>query len=136
MSSQSLYASENPLIVGSNVTLYSTVANVTNGIWLFNNDVIVLIVGSEIIINNNWLEMVTYIPTPPTLTIRSLQLRDSGLYTLNALNFFTVQLTLSVQGKDHFITSHVYPLTQIRPHILQMKCGLSQVTIQKTTISS
>ncbi|XP_035479023.1 carcinoembryonic antigen-related cell adhesion molecule 1 [Scophthalmus maximus] len=97
VSSQSLYASENPLIVGSNVTLYSTVANVTNGIWLFNNDVIVLIVGSEIIINNNWLEMVTYIPTPPTLTIRSLQLRDSGLYTLNALNFFTVQLTLSVQ---------------------------------------
>ncbi|XP_039974725.1 carcinoembryonic antigen-related cell adhesion molecule 1 [Xiphias gladius] len=96
VSNQSIYASENVLPVGSNVTLYSR-ANVTIGAWLFDNNIIVLIVPGDNIITNTWRERVTFNSTTSSLTIRSLQLRDSGVYTLQAVNSFRAQLTLSVQ---------------------------------------
>lgn len=107
--SQSIHASENPLPVGSNVTLFSP-ASVTTGAWMFNNNIIVMIFPGDKIITNTWNDRVTFNTTTSSLTIRSLQVENSGLYTLQALNLFRAQLTLSVQGKDHFMTFHVYLL--------------------------
>ncbi|XP_075965820.1 cell adhesion molecule CEACAM5-like [Anarhichas minor] len=93
---QKIHASENPLPVGSNVTLFSQ-DNVTVGAWLFDNDIIVLIFPGNTIITNNWINRVAFNPTFSSLTINSVQLEDSGLYTLQAVNSFRAQLTLSVQ---------------------------------------
>lgn len=98
-----IYASENPLPVGSNVTLFSR-ENVTTGAWLFESNIIVFIIPGGPIITNTWLDRVTFNLTTSSLTIKSLQLEESGLYTLQGVNSFRAQLTLSVQGKDHFIT--------------------------------
>ncbi|XP_076593549.1 carcinoembryonic antigen-related cell adhesion molecule 1 [Chaetodon auriga] len=94
--SQSIHASENPLPVGGEVTLFST-ANVTTGAWMFNNALIVMIFPGDKIITNSWSSRVTFNTSTSSLTIRSLQVEDSGLYTLEALNLFRAQLTLSVQ---------------------------------------
>uniref|UniRef100_A0A8C4F777 Ig-like domain-containing protein n=1 Tax=Dicentrarchus labrax TaxID=13489 RepID=A0A8C4F777_DICLA len=94
--SQNIYASENPLPVGSNVTLFSRI-NVTTGAWMFNSNIIVMIFPGDRIIDDTWRERVIFNSTTSSLTIRSLQVEDSGLYTLQALNFFRSELTLSVQ---------------------------------------
>ncbi|XP_042345094.1 carcinoembryonic antigen-related cell adhesion molecule 5-like [Plectropomus leopardus] len=91
-----IYASENPLPVGSTVTLFSQ-ENVTTGAWLFDNDIIVIIFPGDQIIGDSWRARVTFNSTSSALTIRSLQLEDSGVYTLQAVNSFRAQLTLSVQ---------------------------------------
>ncbi|KAK9514049.1 hypothetical protein VZT92_027539 [Zoarces viviparus] len=95
-SMQKIHASENPLPVGSNVTL-SCQDNVTIGAWLFDNDIIVLIFPGNTIIANNWIDKVSFNSTFSSLTISSVQLEDSGLWTLLAINSFRAQLTLSVQ---------------------------------------
>lgn len=96
--SQSLHASQNPLPVGSTVTLSSD-SSVSSGAWLFNNDIIVMIFGTNKIISDQWKDRVTFNSTSnhTSLAIRSLQVADSGIYTLQALNLFRVQLQLSVQ---------------------------------------
>lgn len=94
--SQRIYASENPLPVGSNVTLFSTV-NVSTGAWIFNNDLIALLFPGNIAISNSWSDRVTYNSSNSSLTLRSLKLDDSGVYTLQDVNGFRAQLTLSVQ---------------------------------------
>lgn len=98
--SQSLHASQNPVPVGSSVTLVST-SSVSTGAWLFNNDMIVMIFQGGEIISNQWNKRVTYNSSAnhTSLTISSLQVEDSGNYTLQAMNFFRVQLELLVQGK-------------------------------------
>ncbi|XP_037641892.1 carcinoembryonic antigen-related cell adhesion molecule 1 isoform X1 [Sebastes umbrosus] len=93
---QEIYASENPLPVGSNVTLFSR-ENVTTGAWLFGNNIIVFIIPGGPIIINTLLDRVTFNPTTSSLTIKSLQLEESGLYLLQGVNSFRAQLTLSVQ---------------------------------------
>ncbi|XP_049902626.1 hemicentin-2-like [Epinephelus moara] len=93
---QTIYPSEDPLPVGSTVTLFSR-NTVTTGAWLFDNDIIVIIFPGEEIISDNWSDRVTFNSTSSSLTIRSLQLEDSGVYTLQAVNSFRAQLTLSVQ---------------------------------------
>ncbi|GAA6229631.1 carcinoembryonic antigen-related cell adhesion molecule 5-like [Lates japonicus] len=93
---QSIYASENPLPVGSNVTLYSQ-AVVTTGVWMFETNLIVMIFPGSIIIRDTWRDRVSYNATNSALTIKSLRLGDSGLYTLQTVNSFHGQLTLSVQ---------------------------------------
>ncbi|KAK9514052.1 hypothetical protein VZT92_027541 [Zoarces viviparus] len=96
-SMQRIYASENPLSVGSNVTLFSQ-DNVTTGAWLFDNNIVVLIFPGNTIIANNWIDRVAFNSTFSSLTISSVQLEDSGLWTLWAENYFPAQLlTLSVQ---------------------------------------
>lgn len=94
--SQSIYASENPLPVGSNVTLMSN-SSVTMGAWLFNNNIIVMIVPGNTLIADAWTDRVTYNSTTSSLTIRYLQVADSGKYTLQDINSFPAELTLSVQ---------------------------------------
>ncbi|XP_044064748.1 carcinoembryonic antigen-related cell adhesion molecule 1 isoform X2 [Siniperca chuatsi] len=94
--SQMIYASENPLPVGSNVTLFSQ-STVTAAVWMFNNDIIVMIFPGDKIISNTWRDRITFNSTTSSLTIKSLQVEDSGLYTLNAMNSVPAQLTLSVR---------------------------------------
>ncbi|KAG8009939.1 Hemicentin-1 [Nibea albiflora] len=101
--SHSIHASENPLPVGSNVTLFSQ-TNVTLGVWQFNTDIIVMITPAGNIITDPWKNRVTFNSTTSSLTIRSVQLEDSGLYTLQALNSFSAQLTLSVQDPVSNVT--------------------------------
>lgn len=93
---QMIYASENPLPVGSQVTLFSQ-ASVAIGAWMFDNDIIVWILPGGPNVTKAWRDRATFNSTTSSLTIRSLQLRDSGLYTLQAVNSFRAQLTLSVQ---------------------------------------
>ncbi len=107
--SQNIYASENPVEVGSTVTLTSQ-TSVTTGVWMFKSDIIVIIYPGNAIIDNTWRNRVTVNSTTSSLTIRSLQVEDSGLYTLEEVNSFRAQLTLSVQGKDRLITFHAYSL--------------------------
>lgn len=94
--SHTIYASENPIPVGSEVTLFSQTP-VTTGVWMFNNTMIVMIIPGTTIISNNWNNTVSFNSTTSSLTIRSLQLENSGLYTLQGANSFLAQLTLSVQ---------------------------------------
>ncbi|KAF3839308.1 hypothetical protein F7725_018025 [Dissostichus mawsoni] len=96
--SQQIYASRNPLAVGSSVTLFSQ-NNVTAGAWIFDNNFIVFIAPGSVNIANSWKDRVTFNPTTSSLTITSVKLEDSGEYTLQALspNNFIYQLTLSVQ---------------------------------------
>ncbi|XP_023117529.3 carcinoembryonic antigen-related cell adhesion molecule 1 [Amphiprion ocellaris] len=94
--SQSITASQNPVPVGSSVTLSSTV-HVSTGTWIFNNNLIVFISPQIQAIANSWRDRVTYNSSTSSLTLRSLTLDDSGIYTLEDLNVFRAQLTLSVQ---------------------------------------
>lgn len=98
--SQSIRASQNPLPVGSSVTLFSN-SSVSAGAWLFNNDIIVMIFGGGKIISDQWVNRVIYNSSVnhTSLAISSLQVADSGNYTLQAMNLFRIQLQLSVQGK-------------------------------------
>ncbi|XP_040899707.1 hemicentin-1-like [Toxotes jaculatrix] len=94
--SQRIYASENPLPVGSNVTLSSQV-NVTLGVWMFDNNVIVWIMQGVVTITEEWRDRVTFSSANSSLTIRSLQVGDSGVYTLQLVNSYRAKLILSVQ---------------------------------------
>lgn len=127
--SQSLHASQNPLPVGSTVTLSSD-SSVSSGAWLFNNDIIVMIFGRNKIISDQWKDRVTFNSTSnhTSLAIRSLQVADSGIYTLQALNLFRVQLPLSVQGKTDFITLLCVCLIPLIPLFYEGKSNRAQFT--------
>ncbi|XP_058503808.1 carcinoembryonic antigen-related cell adhesion molecule 5-like [Solea solea] len=101
--SQNIHASENPLPVGSNVTLYSP-SPVSLGVWLFNLDLIVMIFGPNISISNTWKDRVAFNTTTSSLSIMSVSMEDSGVYTLDAMNLFEAQLTLSVQERISNVT--------------------------------
>ncbi|XP_056299725.1 carcinoembryonic antigen-related cell adhesion molecule 1 [Pseudoliparis swirei] len=94
---QQIEASENPLPVGSNVTLFSPQDNFTTGAWIFNNNIILLIFNGNPLIFKAWINRITFNSTLSSLTINSVQLEDSGLYTLQGVNSFSSQLELSVQ---------------------------------------
>ncbi|XP_068613228.1 carcinoembryonic antigen-related cell adhesion molecule 5-like [Brachionichthys hirsutus] len=95
---QTLLVSENPLPVGSQVTLYDK-ATVSTGAWIFENQFIVLIVPGQEIITNSYSNRVTLNTTAnfTSLTIKSLTVEDSGMYTLQGLNSFSANAMLSVQ---------------------------------------
>ncbi|KAK2910039.1 carcinoembryonic antigen-related cell adhesion molecule 1 [Channa argus] len=91
-----IHASENPVRVGSNVTLFSTDSS-SEGAWLFNNNIMLIILPTGSIINNAWKTRITYNATTSSLSLSSLTLEDSGVYTLDSINVFRANLTLSVQ---------------------------------------
>ncbi|KAI3361185.1 hypothetical protein L3Q82_013381, partial [Scortum barcoo] len=97
--SQRIYASENPIAAGSTVT-FTSQSNITTGAWIFNNHIIVIVFPGGMAINNDWKNRVTFNSTTSSLTISSLQVEDSGLYTLQDVSFFRAELTLSVQGHN------------------------------------
>ena len=116
--SQKIHASDNPIQVGSSVTLYSQ-TNVSTGVWMLADmGIIVFISSGTAMIDMDWRDRVTFNPNTSSLTIRSLQLDDSGMYILEAFNLFRANLTLSVQGKDLFIIAHVHSLLHILFYIL------------------
>ncbi|XP_071326913.1 cell adhesion molecule CEACAM5-like [Trachinotus anak] len=94
--SQGIHASENPVPVGHNVTLYSQ-TTVTTGAWVFDNNIIVFILSGSATITDNWRDRVTFNSNDSSLSIKSVQVEDSGVYTLQSVNPFRAQLTLSVQ---------------------------------------
>lgn len=130
--SQSIHASQNPLPVGSSVTLYSN-SSVLAGAWMFNNDIIVMLFPGNEILSDQWINRVTFNSTTShsSLTIRSLQVADSGVYTLQALNLFRVQLVLSVQGKMSVITPCVYffPFIRLLHEGISNKTQFTHITL-------
>lgn len=128
MYSQSIHASANPLPVGSSVTL-SSPASVSTGAWMFNSDIIVIIFPGNVVTSNIWKDRLTLNlgTNYSSLTIRSLQVEDSGIYTLEALNSFRAELTLSVQGKT------ILSLFKFIPFLIYF---LSMKTIQQNAIET
>ncbi|XP_037309138.2 carcinoembryonic antigen-related cell adhesion molecule 5-like [Pungitius pungitius] len=94
-SMEALYASENPVPVGGNVTLYSQ-ADVEAAVWMFETEIIVLMLQGNALITKNWTDR-AILNSNSSLTISSLQQNDSGLYTLVVVNSHRAQLTLTVQ---------------------------------------
>lgn len=90
--------------MGNDVTLFSN-ASVYIGSWKFKTFTVVFIFRGEVEVSDKWKSRVIFNSSTSSLTLKSVKLDDSGLFTLQALNSFTAQLTLSVQGKDHFIIS-------------------------------
>lgn len=101
--SQSLYASKNPVPVGSNVTLYFK-DSVTLGAWIFKNAIIALIYPGNVTISDEWKDRATLNLTAKhtSLTINSLRVNDSGEYTLQTFQGISVVFSfqLSVQGES------------------------------------
>ncbi|KAF7659242.1 hypothetical protein LDENG_00000700 [Lucifuga dentata] len=95
--SQDIYASQNPVPVDSNVTLFSRV-NMSSVIWQHESTVIVVSFGGNFMITSTYKDRVTFNASTLALTIRSLQLQDSGLYTLQDLSSSSkAELNLSVE---------------------------------------
>ncbi|KAL6109223.1 uncharacterized protein ACO6RY_12406 [Pungitius sinensis] len=94
-SMEALYASENPVPVGGNVTLYSQ-ADVQAAVWMFDTEIIVLMLEGNALITKNWTHR-AILNSNSSLTISSLQQNDSGIYTLVVVNSHRAQLTLTVQ---------------------------------------
>ncbi|KAL3980508.1 KRAB domain-containing zinc finger protein [Sarotherodon galilaeus] len=102
--SQTIYASENPVAVGNNVTLSSNYT-VTSGGWLFNTRQIVIKLNEYFAISKTWKDRVLFNPSTSSLTILSVKLEDSGNYILqDVLNEFFSQLTLSVEESVYNVT--------------------------------
>lgn len=95
--SQSISEMSRP--VGSNMTLMSEV-RVTAGMWTFNGEIIVLIYPGGYILTEPWKNRTMFHSNMSSLTINSLQTKDSGEYKLNELNILHVHVKVSVQGKD------------------------------------
>ncbi|XP_061530309.1 carcinoembryonic antigen-related cell adhesion molecule 1 [Phycodurus eques] len=93
---QGIQASENPIPVGKNVTLFSE-NQVTTGAWLFNNQLVVIIFPGGVVIAANSTGRVVYNSTTSALTVMSLKLGDSGTYTFQDVGSSASQLVLSVQ---------------------------------------
>ncbi|XP_076008739.1 cell adhesion molecule CEACAM5-like [Genypterus blacodes] len=92
-----VYPSENPVPVGNNVTLFSQ-TRVTNGLWSHMPNAIVIFQGTAITVAPNWTDRVELNVSTSALTIRSLQLKDSGKYVLQDLmSGGRAELTLAVE---------------------------------------
>lgn len=108
--SQTVYASQNPVPVGNNVTLSGKDA-VTIAAWIFNNSMIAMIYPGNHTIFNEWKDRVTLTLTSnqTSLTINSLRVQDSGEYVLQdaqgILDRSSVQL--SVQGETISLNIHM-----------------------------
>ncbi|KAM4600710.1 carcinoembryonic antigen-related cell adhesion molecule 1 [Polymixia lowei] len=107
--SQEITASENPLPIGKNITLsLSSQTPIIVGTWLHKTDVIVVVYPGGSTTGPAWLNRITFNSTSGELSIRSLQLADSGLYTFEGLDpILRAQITLSVQEPISNVTLRV-----------------------------
>ncbi|XP_054903899.1 hemicentin-1-like [Poeciliopsis prolifica] len=94
--SQFIHASENPLPVGSNVTIISK-TTVTAGTWTFNGNLLALIYPGGSLLSKNKKDRFIYNSSTSSLTIISANLTDSGVYELEQMDEFSDELWLSVQ---------------------------------------
>lgn len=90
-----------------------------------------MIFGENKIVSDQWKDRVTFTETSnhTSLAIRSLQVADSGIYTLQALNLFRIQLQLSVQGKSDFITLLCVCSIPLIPLFYEGKSNRTQCTL-------
>uniref|UniRef100_A0A3P9LP04 Ig-like domain-containing protein n=1 Tax=Oryzias latipes TaxID=8090 RepID=A0A3P9LP04_ORYLA len=93
--SQSTLVSEKVLPVGSNVTLSG--ANVSLGTWIYNSSLIAVIFSNQISVTSSWKWRTSINPTNNDLTIKGLNVNDSGEYKLEDLEHTAVLVKLSVQ---------------------------------------
>ncbi|XP_061803313.1 cell adhesion molecule CEACAM5 [Nerophis lumbriciformis] len=93
---QGLSASQNPIPVGQNVT-FSSLNKVNTGAWLFNSELVVLIILGNGTATPSWTGRVWFNSTTSSLMIASVKLEDSGTYTLQDVTSGASQLVLSVQ---------------------------------------
>ncbi|XP_034029878.1 carcinoembryonic antigen-related cell adhesion molecule 5-like isoform X2 [Thalassophryne amazonica] len=96
--SQRIYASENPVPVGSSVTFFvNGTFSDSQAVWSFNGTIILLVLSGTVTENDAWKDRMEFNSTTGSLTIRSLQVDDSGDFTLQKINSFISQVSLSVQ---------------------------------------
>ncbi|XP_041843427.1 hemicentin-1-like [Melanotaenia boesemani] len=94
--SQNIYASNNPVAVGSNVTIFSQVI-FEMGTWRLNKKLIVFKFPGGYVVSNKWKDRVTFNLTTEALTITSVTMNDSGVYELEEVNGFQEEFSLTVQ---------------------------------------
>ncbi|XP_014840868.1 PREDICTED: carcinoembryonic antigen-related cell adhesion molecule 5-like isoform X3 [Poecilia mexicana] len=94
--SQIIYPSENPVPLRSNVTIISN-TNITLGTWTFDNNLLALIYPEGFYLSKAKRDRFIYDSNTSSLTIISAQLADSGVYKLEEMDKFSVQVQLSVQ---------------------------------------
>ncbi|XP_024267695.2 carcinoembryonic antigen-related cell adhesion molecule 1-like [Oncorhynchus tshawytscha] len=99
VSGQVVVPSMNPLAVGSNVTLNLVPQSPINiGTWSYETTTIVLFYPGGSIVSTSYQGRVSFIRSSSELSISSLQLNDSGLYTVQRMEpVLTAVVTLSVQ---------------------------------------
>ncbi|KAM8847150.1 carcinoembryonic antigen-related cell adhesion molecule 1 [Synchiropus picturatus] len=94
---QMIHASQNPARLDSNITLSSTFV-VTLGSWTFDSDILVIVYPGGANISAAWQDRVEYNPATSALTLRFVQLNDSGEYRLQQFNGHPARLQLEVQA--------------------------------------
>uniref|UniRef100_A0AAZ3Q0A8 Ig-like domain-containing protein n=1 Tax=Oncorhynchus tshawytscha TaxID=74940 RepID=A0AAZ3Q0A8_ONCTS len=99
VSGQVVVPSMNPLAVGSNVTLNLVPESSINiGTWSYETTTIVLFYPGGSIVSTSYQDRVSFNRSSAELSISSLQLNDSGLYTVQRMEpVLTAVVTLSVQ---------------------------------------
>ncbi|XP_031642389.1 hemicentin-1 isoform X3 [Oncorhynchus kisutch] len=99
VSGQVVVPSMNPLAVGSNVTLNLVPESPINiGTWSYETTTIVLFYPGGSIVSTSYQGRVSFNRSSAELSISSLQLNDSGLYTVQGMEpVLTAVVTLSVQ---------------------------------------
>eukprot|EP00063_Salmo_salar_P081991 XP_014056826.1 PREDICTED: hemicentin-2-like isoform X3 [Salmo salar] len=99
VSGQVVVPSMNPLAVGSNVTLNLVPQSPINvGIWSYETTIIVLFYPNGSRVSTSYLGRVSFNRSSSELSISSLQLNDSGLYTVQGMEPVRYAVvTLSVQ---------------------------------------
>ncbi|XP_071239616.1 hemicentin-1-like [Salvelinus alpinus] len=99
VSGQVVVPSMNPLAVGSNVTLNLVPESPINiGTWSYETTTIVLFYPSGSIVSTSYRGRVSFNRSSSELSISSLQLNDSGRYTVQGMEpVLTAVVTLSVQ---------------------------------------
>lgn len=92
----------NPLAVGSNVTLNLVPQSPINiGTWSYETTIIVLFYPNGSSVSKSYQGRVSFNRSSSELSICSLQLNDSGLYTVQGMEpVLYAVVTLSVRGKE------------------------------------
>uniref|UniRef100_A0A4W5M142 Ig-like domain-containing protein n=1 Tax=Hucho hucho TaxID=62062 RepID=A0A4W5M142_9TELE len=101
----------NPLAVGSNVTLNLVPQSPINiGTWSYETTIIVLFYPNGSSVSTSYQGRVSFNRSSSELSISSLQLNDSGLYTVQGMEpVLCAVVTLSVRGKE--LTSPISNVT-------------------------
>ncbi|KAG7216932.1 hypothetical protein INR49_001586 [Caranx melampygus] len=137
--SQSLNVSENPVPVGNNLTLYGP-ASVTTGAWLFDNNIIVLIIPGDQIISNGDDELINGGQVElsngnATLTIHSVTRDDEGPFRCNVSNGVSHEISAPVYLNISYGPSNTtMMITPMAPHYIY-RTG-TNITLQCSAMSS